>query len=253
MRHRLDSSREKIARAKELAAAFDSAVKDYYLPAPFQIRHDYDEQRGHLVWRLVNCKPPSLRLGVLVGEVVHHLRSALDHAVFQLIESNGKTPGNKSGFPIFSDVKGYRSKRRKMIRGVSAAAEARIELLQPFHKGAAFREHPLWILQNLNNTDKHRLLAITVAFTGFSGEGTLEFEPPLTVSHGAFVKMMARTPVVEGEELLRIQTTQRRAAIKGDIPLAVVLETFPKEAAVDLMGRLAGETSLIVESFAPEF
>jgi hypothetical protein len=49
--------------------------------------------------------PDDLRIqyGVMVGDVVHNLRSALDHLIAQLVEANGKSVNKRSGFPIFSE------------------------------------------------------------------------------------------------------------------------------------------------------
>jgi hypothetical protein len=95
--------------------------------------------------------------------------------IWQLIAHAGHTPPNRSGFPIFHDSKGYEARKQTMIKGIAGSA-ARIDALQPFHRGATFQADPLWMLQELNNIDKHRLLLVTRAFLG---HGNYEFETSL--------------------------------------------------------------------------
>src|SRR5437667_11229671 len=87
-----------------------------------------------------------------------------------------------SQFPIVGDEnrKGASGKGPEMfkgqtnrIRGIDPKAQAIIEGLQPYQTGAAWRRHPLWLLTELSNLDKHRLLHVTS--TAFSG---IHIEPP---------------------------------------------------------------------------
>jgi hypothetical protein len=40
---------------------------------------------------------------VILGEIIHDLRSSLDHVVWQLVIANGSLPGYWNQFPIFSE------------------------------------------------------------------------------------------------------------------------------------------------------
>ncbi len=44
--------------------------------------------------------------------------------------------------------------------GVPAKAISRVKELQPYHRGKAFKSDPLWRLNFLWNTDKHRSMAL---------------------------------------------------------------------------------------------
>ena len=114
---------------------------------------------------------PPLEFAVRAGEVVHHLRSSLDHLVWQLVEHN---PVSKSAgmirhkdlheFPIIRNPKRFRSEQaRRKIDGISDSARVRIEGLQPFvtHPDAP-DDSPLCIVHRLDIRDKHQALNVVV-------------------------------------------------------------------------------------------
>jgi len=95
--------------------------------------------------------------------VLHNLRSTLDHLAYSLAEKHTGNPlpdpiAQTSEFPIFSsdDSKAI----DKKIRGIHPHARAIIIDLQPYQRGNDYSLDPLWILQQLSNIDKHRLLLI---------------------------------------------------------------------------------------------
>ncbi len=77
-----------------------------------------------------------------------------------------------------------------MIRGVDPSAHAVIESVQPYKRGDDFRSHPLWVLHELSNLDKHRLVLLTachssgVAFDPFKLVNASILQRDMTVSYG---------------------------------------------------------------------
>jgi hypothetical protein len=108
-------------------------------------------------------KPPrsieqeSTRWAVIVGEVVHQLRSALDHLACQLVEANGGTVTKQTRFPILESAKDSEARIEGLLKGASIKAIRFIKALKPYNGG---NQH-LFALHRLNLADKHRLL-ITV-------------------------------------------------------------------------------------------
>jgi hypothetical protein len=84
----------------------------------------------------LHVRQPGGSFGVITGEIVHQLRSALDCAVGQLIEiGTGARPtaDHNFEFPIFNDATKYTEKvRKKKIGGVPDHAAAVIDAVQPF-------------------------------------------------------------------------------------------------------------------------
>lgn len=136
-------------------------------------------------------QPPNDTLGVLIGDVLHNLRSALDNFAYALAAAYTKPMTREivhsSEFPIFGDkdrsgntgrgahrfheLLPNRAPTRRSgltkISGWHPDAQTEVERLQPYHRKNAFREDPLWLLHELDRIDKHRLLHTTVA--GFLG------------------------------------------------------------------------------------
>ena len=207
----LDGFISKLNRADQHLRDIRDAIRDYVESDFYETATELD-RRGRLVGRARNVKQPGPELSVLIGDAVHNFRSGLDHLAFQLAtaytdplpERFAKTcafPIFRTG-PEFRGDKGGSGASRKM-RGMSRAARACIQRLQPYHR----RKHPglwlLWMLEELSNIDKHRLLHLTGAVPmgmSFHIEGTsvqrveaIEAFPgpvaegrPLTRVHGEF-------------------------------------------------------------------
>lgn len=107
--------------------------------------------------------PPDLPLSfsVIVGEIVHHLRSSLDHLVTELVAIGpGGGKANRLEFPICSSPEIFKKACKDgKIKGVSGVAQQTIEQCQPYHM-APSSHSILTILNNLNVVDKHRTLVL---------------------------------------------------------------------------------------------
>ena len=114
----------------------------------------------------VHLPDPPQAISLILGDAVHNMRSALDHLVYQLVIANAVLPTDKTMFPICDTEEGFLSqayKRRRLI-GVTHEPFAHIQAVQPYNlrkRGGQFQTHPLWILDKLENIDKHRRIATT--------------------------------------------------------------------------------------------
>lgn len=120
-------------------------------------------------WWIVHIRqtiPPTITL--LIGDVVHNLRSALDHLVYALATLKGP-PHRGTAFPVctkrekfFERTKGSRqfspSSGMNKITGLRPLAQTFIERCQPYHGGNG--SGLLISLNALENTDKHRTLDV---------------------------------------------------------------------------------------------
>ena len=91
--HPLDGARERLKRADESIQKLNIEVTDFLAPAPIvtldvdieqgkPIITDKDREAFQKLQEFVAGSVP-LRLRVLAGEVIHHLRSAFDHIAWQ--------------------------------------------------------------------------------------------------------------------------------------------------------------------------
>ena len=69
----------------------------------------------------------------------------------------------RSGFPVFRKEEDYELRGRAMIEGINSTAAELIRGLQPF--GPNYSTDPLYVLNDLWNRDKHRLLNFSAAKT----------------------------------------------------------------------------------------
>jgi hypothetical protein len=103
--------------------------------------------------------PDAAFLGLLVGDVLSNLRSALDHLAHSVARSRGR--GNRiRNFPIYDSLVEFRSKTAYWL----AMPELPIvESLQPF-RSPNIASHPLRILNRLRNLDTHQDLHMVVHY-----------------------------------------------------------------------------------------
>jgi hypothetical protein len=143
-------------------------------PYAFSEYDDLEHQRYVRKYTIHDVPAPA---ALIAGDFVHCLRSALDHIAWQLALLEVDAPYDLTCFPIVSDWKDPES-RKKFKRSIKSIATdaviTEIHAVQPYSRGAAFKDHPLWQLQKLSNTDKHRRIpvsgvAITIIFPKESG------------------------------------------------------------------------------------
>jgi hypothetical protein len=155
---------------------------------------------------------PDPLLGVIVGELIHDVRSGLDHLVRELVLENGGDPGESSQFPIYdSETKWFQDvedrdpkKKPSPIEGVTNDVFERIKAAQPYHlRHKQRRGHPLMQLLLMSNVDKHRTLH--VVSVSAHAPHTARYEPPgyVTAMKTKFVK--PGVLVQSGTELGRIR------------------------------------------------
>ena len=174
--------RAKIERAREhldaLEAALNSACEDKANCA--ELRADLDEQSGFHVVSLKyapDLSPVSEAIGLAVGDVVHNLRCALDHAVWQLASQNQQGIPLKPQqvmFPIVDCPSAFAKacKPGAALGEVDPVHQMIIGSLQPYWGEAdpSRREwnkyvHELTLVRDISNTDKHRVPATILSST----------------------------------------------------------------------------------------
>jgi hypothetical protein len=168
-------------------------------------------ERIHMSWQV----PEWWAAGV--GEVMYHLRSALDNLVWQLVLANGHEPGNQNEFPIAEDPCWYEKRSGAKLRGVPDAARSVIENVQPY-KGPAeqLHAHPLWVIHNLNRIDKHHLLHVVAAYPS---SGNFEVTPEMAAVEGGQMRLWYR-PLEDGTEVRSFITP---VPFHGEVPVGEVV------------------------------
>jgi hypothetical protein len=108
-------------------------------------------------------KPLPDQMGLTVGDALHCQRSSLDHLVFALAKANTPALTDEQeedvAFPIYDWPAKIGSKR---IRWLSRDAQRDICDLSPNPTRDQLDQHPLWLLNKMENRDKHREISVTV-------------------------------------------------------------------------------------------
>jgi len=130
---------------------------------------------ANAVGLILAARDPGPRFGVAVGAIVYQLRSILDQIVWQLADVGGGKPplvGGSNQFPIYTPG-GSRSPitsrtdfdnrvKNGNLKGVPAPQRALIEAVQPYNTPNPSL-HPLAILADLSNADKHNVIPVLSA------------------------------------------------------------------------------------------
>jgi hypothetical protein len=112
-------------------------------------------------------------LGVIVGDMIHNVRSAADLTISALVKSNGKEQTTDNCFPIYSEERKYRAKiasSRNPLIGLADSDAEIVESYQPFRLLTSTQPRlgtGLLTMQSVSNADKHR--AIQAAGLKFVG------------------------------------------------------------------------------------
>jgi hypothetical protein len=139
------------------AAALSQSCGDYLDTEPeITVEMYNDPDTGSVETRFLGEPSPPTRIGAIVGDVVHNLRSALDVAGWQLAIANDEAAARKGrnqvSFPLTGCAEEFKRPHRA-LKFFSEPAREVIERLQPYQPSM----EALGWLRDLFNADKHRV------------------------------------------------------------------------------------------------
>lgn len=158
----------KLDWASRQTEALSDAVQAFDAKKPYEGIVKFDEQQSHYVTRLHIKEQPPTDWGLMVGDIVHNLRSSLDCLAYRLMCVNlGRTPSEAEAkavqFVLVDDAKDWDQQSKRQLAHVGAKACAAIEGLQPYHAANKDDRHRLSVLRDLANLDKHRHIPVVVS------------------------------------------------------------------------------------------
>ena len=133
---------------------------------------------GDYLWVVDVDEEQADGVSAIAGDIVHNLRSALDHLVWEFSDPDQRP---RSEFPVYlqsgNGSDGFEGGGQPKIRTLPLALQSQVEELQPYHSGGSAKSHPLWLIHDLDRIDKHRrILAAPVAVNRINFVG-----PPMSV------------------------------------------------------------------------
>ena len=132
--------------------------------------------------------PHDVRWTLIIGDLVHNLRSALDHLVCQLALLNSQPLKccKKTFFPIYINDVLFAERTEKLRLLLHGDAFALIKELQPYKTAERFGHSPtnatLWTISEMDIIDKHRMIIVAVKhYRAMSVSVSLENGPTIEV------------------------------------------------------------------------
>lgn len=150
----------KLGRAEIHLKALQDQVATFLDSEPYGIREHFHPDKGSYCLTIEVRHEPPLLLSVILGDLIHNLRSALDHLAWQLVLANNSEPTKRTQFPIFTSdpVSGEPlNKLTRNVKGMDKTVVDELRRIQPHTAGDRADHHSLAILAKLSNEDKHRL------------------------------------------------------------------------------------------------
>ena len=158
-----------LIRAKEHLDSLEAQVGMFHTSDPTEVSIKLNPANGR---KIIHVKLPLApqRLGLVAGDVFFALRAALDHLMWQLClltKTGDETTNKRTEFPCAYTYDARMGKRgtdarlREAMKEIPPAAADEIKALQPYHRGDAYKEDPLWQIDELCNIAKHMTIPLS--------------------------------------------------------------------------------------------
>jgi hypothetical protein len=189
-----DALRLKLKRAEDHFSHFKdrSLGPDRSIGSKKTVRPHYDRHRQLIAVTPHGFSEPRLEWGIILGDVLHQLRTVLDHIVYDIATRRHSTLNAKEErslhFPIFERLQEFSADWRvsQPWRGsptfwdyvVGHDAFTELKLAQPYERNKATpTSDPLWHLHKLDIIDKHRTILVLdnrVSVSGMARSASME-------------------------------------------------------------------------------
>jgi hypothetical protein len=192
----LQDYERKRTRAVHHFKALQESVEGFTSRDRDPIQGDFDAEARQYVFEVpLERHPPDWALAL--GDYAYNARASLDYLITALTPNTGQAEHTTSEFPIYGiDRVGWMDidqwwendpdrRIRRQLRGTPAGTKAALKQLQPFYGVPRVNptQHPLFLLRELSNRDKHRRLNLlvrraSIKFVDASGEPLYEGPDP---------------------------------------------------------------------------
>ena len=201
----------KLARAEEHLEYLTRAIRGWDYSGAHELVREGGIASGEYRWRIKILHSPPVCWSPVIGEFLYNVHSALDHLAWELAcrHSAPSEPAGTVTYPIFKNKTRFWRKNKTgdyhrqsgahRLERVPDDAREYIEETQPYTQGDASPWHPLWLLHELSNEDKHKTLHVVVSALA---SNRLSIDGLVGVEVGPAA--VARGPLGDGAVVLRI-------------------------------------------------
>jgi hypothetical protein len=241
-----ESSFLKFARANEHLEVLNREIQNFFKARPYDLDAKLESDGCEFIHSVRLIEPPPKRLSVIIGDCVHNFRSALDSLAWELSSKPAdQRARHRISFPIYANP----ADRGKVddCDIVHPDARAVMHTLQPYsalyYLPGILPLHPLRVLQNLSNRDKHREINLVgLAFQHLSIKAS---EPPIERSERL-------GPFDDGAEITRIRFAHRDVQVEFKFSFNVTMELTELDRAAIVSPTLADISDFINNVVFPE-
>jgi hypothetical protein len=156
---RLALIQAKVKRAEKHLRDLEVVRNRFIATNPYVILRERDPQTGDHIFKITDLQAPPAEISLIAGDVIHNIRSALDHLAYQLVYANGNIHTRQTAFPIGESATEYHAQRGRRVKGMAQSAIDAIDAAEPYKGGQGER---LWAIHYLDIADKHHALLITL-------------------------------------------------------------------------------------------
>lgn len=168
-----ESAKLKIERANQHIAELHALLKVHFVADQARVTCEFDDKRRmYDLWVSASGDLPPM-VPIVVGDIAHNLRSALEHVASDIIAlAHGEGSRKGSAFPMHETRENLVDMvdKGKIKAAFPEVAKAIVETIRPFKDGNKL----LWATGQLWNIDKHRLPILSVSVTRVSGVSAVD-------------------------------------------------------------------------------
>ncbi len=161
MQERLLGVRQKVKRAGMHLDELKLGLKAFMDSDPFSISLDFETEPEKVTVQILKANAVPAELLPVIGDVIHNLRSALDHLSYALVKVTGKEPSTKNEFPILDGPltkPKFQKRFEDKLVGMNPEVMEMIRQIRPYKGG----NDALWRLHRLDIVDKHQMLIVAL-------------------------------------------------------------------------------------------
>jgi hypothetical protein len=229
----------KLGRAEELLNRLNAEVDAWHATRPYRFLTEPNEDHTcYSTFVKIEPEPDVTRWSLIFSDFIHNLRCVLDHLVWAVAVHKDPTlvaaDETVLSFPIWDDPPNSDARRRiKLLNG--SPAKAAVEFMQPHNRpSAAYHPyHPLSILRDLDNANKHKILYLAmpglteVRYKVIANRAPDEGNP----KYGAYMG-----EIKDGTEILRIRFDRPHPETKIDFDIGLtitIVHKIPNAAGIN--------------------
>ncbi|MCB1376881.1 MAG: hypothetical protein KDK89_00710 [Alphaproteobacteria bacterium] len=157
----------KLDRARKHINDLEIKISSFLNTDFYRLSIEPDEGNTSALVKLETFHDVDKEINLILGDAVSNLRSSLDYAFIAVCKA---TTGiiDQGGFPFANTENDLTGRINKTVP--EAFKKCFFDHVKTYKGGAG---HDLWLLNELRNTDKHRLLLTTVSIAGITADFVL--------------------------------------------------------------------------------